>query len=62
MKKIHIFMLVMLLLVLVGCSADQEMINDPNENENPAVILADDVPNRKIIYQVTMSINVTNLD
>ena len=55
-------MLVMLLLVLVGCSADQEMINDPNENENPAVILADDVPNRKIIYQVTMSINVTNLD
>lgn len=62
MRKIHMLMLVLLLLVLVGCSADQDVINDPNENENPAVILADDVPNRKIIYQVTMSINVTNLD
>lgn len=62
MKKLKYFMLLFLLITLVGCKNDEGLINDPGNDDSEVVILADDIPNRKIIYEVDMSINVSNIN
>ena len=59
MKKV-IFVLFLLLGLLAGCS--QEGVIQDDDNESETVILADDIPTRKIIYEVNLSINTVNLD
>ncbi len=59
MKKV-IFVLFLLLGLLAGCS--QEGVIQDDDNESETVILADDIPIRKIIYEVNLSINTVNLD
>jgi len=57
MKKV-IFVLFLLLGLLAGCS--QEGVIQDDDNESETVILADDIPTRKIIYEVNLSINTAN--
>lgn len=59
MKK-AIAIIFVLLGLLGGCSA-QEVIQD-NDQDSSITILADDVPTRKIVYEVTMHMNVTDLE
>lgn len=62
MKKWMYFMIVIMLLSLIGCSREAGLDNEPGNDDSEAVILADDIPNRKIVYEVTMSINVSNMN
>lgn len=62
MKIFKYLIVLTMLLVLVGCQNDEEMNYEPGNDDSEVVILADDIPNRKIIYEVDMTINVSNIN
>lgn len=61
MKKMSYFFIFFLILCLSGCKSDEDYFTEPEDDDSINVILADDIPNRKIIYEVNMSLNVPNL-
>jgi hypothetical protein len=62
MKKIKMFIFVLLIVTLSACSSENEIMDNDFSNENDEIRLtADDVPERKIIYTVDATYDVRNL-
>lgn len=62
MKKIIFVMMFMIFITFTGCQSAEVNDFNPDEDESGMVILADDIPNRKIVYEVNLSMNVTQLN
>ncbi len=63
MKKILIiWSMIILLFITTACSTSEDLSEYIPEDEQQNVLLADDIPERKIIYKVNSQFDVTNLD
>lgn len=61
MKKVKFLFVFFLVLCFFGCKAEDEVLTEQESENINNTLLADDIPNRKIIYEVDISINVSNL-